>query len=158
MLFELQPRADQNFFALLPSVQVGRSRLVEREALAKFLDGVQEADDTSKFIEQVRREKGAPSRKKIRSLVRRYTEPVSLSSLPESISLSLGRLEISFRSVEELAEAMYAIARLLEDEGDCFAQAFEPELPSPDPEDDAGEVRNLFAELEQMESERAATR
>ena len=53
-LFELQPRSAQNFFALLPSVPVGRSRLVEREALARFLDGVQEADDVPAYMERVR--------------------------------------------------------------------------------------------------------
>jgi len=111
------------------------------------------------LLEQLRQEKAAPSRKKIRSLVRRDTEPASFSSLSESIGLSRGRLEVSFRSVEELAEAMYAIARLLEDEGDAFAEAFEPEPPPTDPLDqDAGEVRDLFAELEAMEADRASTR
>ena len=153
-LFELQTRAAQKLIELLPTVPIGTSRLVEREELAAFLERVREADDTSKLIEQVRGERDAPSRKKNRSLVRRDTEPVSLGSLPESVGLSRGRLEVSFRTVEQLAEAMYAIARLLEDEGEAFAQAFEPEPTTPDPPD-AGEVQSLFAELQQME---AATR
>jgi len=156
-LFELQPRAAQKLLEMLPAVTIGTSRLVEREALAGFLERVQEAEDTSSLLEQVRQEKAAPSRRKIRVLVRRDIEPVSLSSLPESIGLSRGRLEVSFRTVEQLAEAMYAIARLLEDEGEAFAQAFEPELPPPDPED-AGDVKAMFAELEQIEAERALTR
>lgn len=160
-LFELQPRSAQKLLELLPTVPVGTSRLVECEALANFLERVAEADDTSKFLEQVRQEKAIPSRKKIRSLVRRDTEPVSLSSLPESIGLSRGRLEVSFGTVEQLAQAMYAIARLLEDEGDDFAQAFELEPPPSDPpslHQEAGDLKALFAELEQMEAERAPTR
>ncbi len=156
-LFELQPRAAGKLLELLPTVPIGTSRLVEREALAGFLDRVREAENTSTFLEQVRQEKAAPSRRRIRSLVRRDLEPVSLSSLPESIGLSRGRLEVSFRTVEQLAEAMYAIARLLEDEGDAFAQAFELEPPPPDPKD-AGDVKAMFAELERMEAQRAPTR
>jgi len=56
-LFELQPRAAQKLLEFLPTVTLGTSRLLEREALAKFLDGVRAAEDTSKFIEQVRQEK-----------------------------------------------------------------------------------------------------
>jgi len=156
-LFELQSRAAQKLLELLPTVPVGTSLLIEREALASFLDGVREAEDTSTFLEQVRQEKAAPARRSLRTLVRRDAEPVSLSSLPESIGLSRGRLEVSFRTVEQLAEAMYAIARLLEDEGEAFAQAFEPELPPPDSEG-ADDVKAMFAELEQMEAERALTR
>ena len=156
-LFELQPRAAQKLLELLPTVPIGTAKLVEREELATFLDRVGEAEDTSRLMEEIRQERAAPSRKKIRSLVRRDAEPVSFSSLPESIGLSRGRLEVSFRTVVELAEAMYAIARLLEDEGDAFAEAFEVEPSPPDPED-AGEVQAMFAELEQMEANRAATR
>jgi len=130
--------------------------LVEREALVRLLDGVQEAEDVPAYLERVRNEGAEVSRRKIRSLVRRDVDPVSLTSLPESIGLSRGRLEVSFRSVEELAEAMYAMARLLEDEGDAFAEAFEPEPPLSDPLDGdaAGDVQAIFAELEQMEAER----
>jgi len=42
-LFELQPRAAQKFIEMLPAVTIGTSRLVEREALASFLERVQEA-------------------------------------------------------------------------------------------------------------------
>ena len=73
--------------------------------------------------------------------------------LPESIGLASGRLEVSFRSVEQLAEAMYVLARILEAEGDAFAAAYEPET---EPESqDAGDVRELFAELETMEASEA---
>ena len=149
-LFELQPRSAQNFFALLPSVPVGRSRLVEREALARFLDGVHEAADVPAYMERVRREGAEVSRKKIRSLVRADLAPASLASLPDSMSLSRGRLEISFRSVEQLAEAMLALARILEAEGEEFAERYEPEVPELQAED-TEEVREMFAELERIE-------
>ncbi len=152
-LFELQPRAAQNFFALLPSVPVGRSRLVEREALVRLLDGVQEADDVPAYLKRVRNEGAEVSRRKIRSLVRADLAPATLSSLPQSMSVSRGRLEISFRSVAELAEAMLALARVLESEGDEFTRAFEPrpEAAQPNGQD---EVREIFAELERMEATR----
>ena len=109
-LFELQPRAAQKLLELLPAVPIGTARLVEREALAKFLEGVREADDTSRYIERLRKTKAGVSPKKLRSLVRRDLDPVPLSSLPESVSLSRSRLEISF-PVRGAASGGYADAR-----------------------------------------------
>jgi hypothetical protein len=149
-LFELQPRAAQKLLELLPTIQLGTSRLVDREVLLAFLDRVRKADDTMALFEHIRAEKAAVSRRRPRTLVRRDDTPVSLASLPESIGLSRGRLEVSFRSVEQLAEAMYALARLLEEEGEEFARAFEPERPIAEPED-AGEVGRMFQELGAME-------
>jgi hypothetical protein len=39
-LFELQPRAAQKLLEMLPTVEIGTSRLVDREVLAGFLDRV----------------------------------------------------------------------------------------------------------------------
>ncbi len=150
-LFELQPRAAQNLLALLPSVPIGKAHVVEREALVSFLDQVHEAPDIIALFEQIRREKAGVSRRKLRGLVRRDFETADLASLPQSIGLSRGRLEVSFRSVEELAEAMFFLARLLDHNLDAFAQAFEPERSPPEP-GDAAEIRSMFAELEDMES------
>jgi len=152
-LFELQPRAAQNFSALLPSVPVGRSRLVEREALVKFLDGVQEAEDVPAYIERVRSEGAEVSRRKIRSLVRADIAPATLSSLPASMSLSRGRLEISFRSVEELAEAMLVLARVLEAEGEEFAALFETKTYEEESAE-ATETTEIFSDLLRMEERR----
>jgi len=124
-LFELQPRAAQKLLEMLPSVQIGSSRLVDREVLAGFLDRVRDADNTAELFEQVRTETAQVSRRKPRSIVRRDLDPICLGSLPSSISLSRGRMEVGFNTIEELAEAMYALARVLEAEGDEFAQRFE---------------------------------
>ncbi len=138
---------------------VGTSRLVEREALASFLERVQEAGDTSSLIEQVRREKAAPSRRSLRTLVRRDAEPASLTVTPEGVSLERGRLEISFRNLEQLAETLVYLASLLDGDLDGFAQAYEPEAPPPAEIDEAPrEVGAMFRELEQMEAEHASTR
>ena len=150
-LFELQPRAAQKLIEILPAVKIGTSLLVEREALGIFLDRVREAEDVAALFDHVRAEKAGASKKKVRSLVPRDTEPATLSSLPELIALSRGRLEISFSTVEELAEGMFALARLLQTDMDAFAQAFEPEMPLEVPED-AVVLDTLFAELEEMEA------
>lgn len=154
-LFELQPRAAQKLLEMLPTVKIGTSLLAERETLVVFLDRVREADDVTALFDQVRAEKAGVSKRKVRTLVPRDSEPITLTSLPESIALSRGRLEISFASVEQLAEAMFALARVLETEIDVFAQAYEPEVPPEVPED-AVDIGALFAELEEMENKRAA--
>ena len=152
-LFELQPRAAQKLLELLPAVAVGTAKLVERETLAKFLDGVQEAEDVSGYIEQVRLLKAGTSNRKLRALVRRDRDPASFTSLPRSVTLRPGRLEVSFRSLEELADAMYWLAQMLETAE--FACQFAPERTAPGEPEDAGEMRELFAELERLETERA---
>jgi hypothetical protein len=156
-LFELQPRAAQKLIALLPTVQVGTSRLAEREALAAFLDRIQDAEDVPVLLDQVRQEKIQVSRKRVRTLIRRDLDPIDLTSLPENVGFSRGRLEVSFRSLEELAEALLFVARILETDTDHFAQEYEPAGPEPEPEN-AGEMRQLFAELKQMEAERGIRR
>jgi hypothetical protein len=149
-LFELRPRAAQKLLELLPTVQVGSSRLVEREALVSLLEGIAEAEDTSAYLEAARRERAAVSRKKLRHLVPRDREPVHLASLPATLHLEPGLLEVSFTTIEELAQNMYALAQVIEADGDAFARKFElvPHRPSP-PE--AEEVEMIFAELEQLE-------
>jgi len=149
-LFELQPRAAQKLSEMLPSVRVGTSRLIEREALVSFLDRVHDADDVAVLFDQIRAEKTLASRRRIRSLVRRDLEPVSLSSLPDSIQLSRGHLAVDFTTVEQLAENLLLLARILESEGEELASAYEL---SPEPERDpaAAEVRQMFAELANSE-------
>ena len=105
---------------------VGTSRLVEREALSGFLDKVQEAEDVPAVLGQVRQEKNAASRKRLRSLIQQDHESVSPTSLPQSLTLTRGRLEVNFRSLEELAEAMYFLARALDGNLEGFAEMYEP--------------------------------
>ncbi len=144
---------------MLPAVTIGTSRLVEREALASFLERVQEAEDISSLIEQVRQEKSAPSRRSLRTLVRRDAEPASLTAIPEGMSLDRGRLEISFRNLEQLAKSLVYLAHLLDGDLDGFAQAYEPEAAPPaETNNAAGEVQAMISELEQMEAEHAALR
>ena len=149
-LFELQPRAAQKLLELLPSVQIGTARLVEREVLASFLERVRDADDTAALFETLRQEKAAAPRRKVRSLVRRDLDPVGLSSLPDGITLTRGRLDVSFGTVEQLAESLLMLARVLESDGDGFAEAYEVREETVRDDAAADEVRRMFAELEEL--------
>ncbi len=83
-LFKLQPRAAQKLLELQPTVQVGTSRLVERETLSGLLKRIRDADDTTELLEQVRREKAGISRKKM-------SAAIGLSRGPARGQLSDGR-------------------------------------------------------------------
>src|ERR1700692_165930 len=65
-LFELQPRAAQKLLSLLPTVAVGTSRLVEREALGSFLDGARDADDITAYLARIRTQGSARSAEQLR--------------------------------------------------------------------------------------------
>lgn len=151
LLFELQPRAAGKLLETLPTVAVGTSRLIERETLAGFLERVQEAEDVSAVLEQVRVEKDVASRKRLRSLIQQDHEPVSPTSLPQSLTLTRGRLEVNFRSLEELAEAMYFLARAMDGDLDAFAEQYEP-LPERDEALEEDGVEGLFRELQRHEA------
>ncbi len=152
-LFEVQPRSAQKLIELFPALAVGTSRLVEREALVRFLDGAQKAEDVSGYMEQVRAERAGSSRRKIRWLVRSDQAPVSVSSLPEGMILDRGRLEVSFRSVEELARSLLTLARILDEDPEAFVLAYEPEKPRVEDGERDG-VGRMFQELEAMEAAR----
>lgn len=157
LLFELQPRAAQKLLKMLPTTEVGTGHLVSRETLLSFLARVRDAEDTTVLFEQLRQDRHNSSRKKIRSLVQTDFAPASFASLPQRVTLSPGRLEVTFQTVDELAESLMKIAQLLAEEGDLFATSYEPKKP-PKFDDEADEVQRMFAELEAMEAQRAAER
>jgi len=153
VLFQLQPRAAQKLLELLPSVQVGTSKLIDREVLSAFLGKVRDTEDVSGLLDELRSRPATAQRRKIRSLVRRDVEPASLAALPDALHVVPGRVEVTFETVEQLAETMLMLARILETDGDAFAEAYEPRAPLPEPFA-AADVRSMFAELETMEAAR----
>ena len=153
VLFQLQPRAALNLIELLPTVSIGTSLLVEKDALISFLQGAQDADDVTAYFERVRLAKVTVSHRKIRSLVRQDREPLTIASLPHALHLSPGRLEIEFATVLELAEAMYTLARVLEGDEQEFARRYELSCVL-EPDKDSEEVNSMFLQLERDEQER----
>ena len=153
VLFQLQPRAALNLIELLPTVSIGTSLLVEKDALLSFLQGAQNADDVTAYFERVRLAKATVSHKIIRSLIRQDREPLTISSLPHALHLSPGRLEIEFATVLELAEAMYTLARVLESDEKEFARRYELSHVR-EPDKDSEEVHSMFLQLERDEEDR----
>jgi hypothetical protein len=149
-LFELQPRAAQKLLELLPTITVGTSRLVERESLALFLEQIHAAEKPSATIEALRQQKQRTSRRKIRSLVRTDTGPVTLASLPPNLTLATGRLEVTFGTIEELAQTMYYLAQIIDADGEEMARKYEP-YPVQGKDRATRETEELFMELEEME-------
>jgi hypothetical protein len=149
-LFALQPRAAQKLLSVLPTVTVGTSRLVEREVLSDFLDRVRDADDPSAAVEAQREQKASHGRRRLRSLVQRDEAPIVLSAPPPGLTLRRGRVQVEFRTLEDLASAMYFLARALESDAEAFAEAYEP--PFEAELDRSHEDAGLFLELEALEA------
>ena len=126
LLFELQPRAAQKLLELLPSTQVGTSRLVEREALAGFLERVHGADDVSEAFDAMRQEKATFPRRSLRTLIQVDEEAASLDAPPHGLILGRGRLEVRFESMEELAQADVLPCEGARRDLETFAKQYEP--------------------------------
>jgi hypothetical protein len=153
-LFQVQPRAAQLILEILPTTAIGRSRLVERQVLAEFLDRIRKADDPSAELDLIRGQGGEVSRKKLRTLVRRDVEPLQLDSLPANIEFIPGQMIVSFHTIEDLAQAMYSLARAIETDGDELARRFEVQEVADDGSPNRSEFEAMLQELSDLEATR----
>ena len=153
-LFQVQPRAAQLLLEMLPTSVIGRSRLVERQTLADFLDRIHNADDPSAELDLIRGQGGKASRKKIRTLVRLDSEPLQLDSLPGNIEFIPGQMIVSFRTIEDLAQAMYNLARVMESDGDELARRYEVQEVADNGSPDRSEFEAMMQELSRLEATR----
>ncbi len=158
-LFEVKPRAAQKLIQIVSvGAKVGRSALVERVALADFLTVVAESDDPEATLRVLRRQQKPAPRRALRELIQADSDPATLETIPRNITLSTGKMEIEFTRMEELAGALHAIAQILENQFEEFADRFEPVFEAVTEVDPVTEdLRRVFAELRRLEQEKAAS-
>ena len=130
-LFELQPRAAQVLMESLPTVGIGRSRLVEREALLALLEKVQKADDPAAVLAAAREEQSRP-RRSLREYMPHELPPAHWEALPASLTLAPGQVQIAFGSMEELAASLVQLASLLQERLEEFECRYAPRRSSPE--------------------------
>lgn len=153
-MFKLQPSSAGKLMEILPTVPIGGSLLVEREALKVFLERVAAADDVPALLTEIRRDKATRSRRKLRHVTRFDVEPVPMAALPEWIRFSRGRMEVDFATVEQLVEGMFMLAGILHNELDAFAATYETPSEERQANIAAGqEMRAMFDGLRKMEME-----
>jgi hypothetical protein len=140
--------------AIAVSARVGRSSLVARETLLAFLDHLAESPNPTAALLENRRDPQPVSRRKLRDLVQVDEVKPTLDSLPINVVPALGQLTIKFRTMKDLADGLVAIAEVLDEQLEEFAEKYEPaSQPRIDP--DKEEIDRLFRELEQMEAAKA---
>jgi hypothetical protein len=159
-LFGLMPRRAQALMKMLPRFEIGRTFEISREDLIAFLErvvgaappgcghhaaGKAVADLFTQILAEappVTREQPLPTAWPVRLTPRRST----LASLPESVVVRRGVVELHGRTREDVTAAAMAFAAVLET--DEFVEAFELRKPvQRDPE-----VREMFEELERDEA------
>ena len=151
-LFELQPRAAQALVqGISPSAKVGRSFLLARADLEAFLDRIHEGAHPASLLSA--RSEPVP-RRRLRELVQVDRVPATLDEAPGNISFQPGELAIGFRSMQELAGALLALAEIL-DNAEQFAAFEDRYVPHPTAADrgaeDGAAVQKMFKELEVAE-------
>ncbi|WP_420240091.1 hypothetical protein ACOBR2_21500 (plasmid) [Telmatobacter bradus] len=125
-LFEIQPRSAQMLLGVLPTVRIGRTLLVEREALVGFLERLNKASDPGQELSALRTAPKPPViRRKLRELIRRDAD-TTLTSLPSNIKLEVGQLGIHFQNIEDLVQSLWRLAQVLEGDLEGFAERYEP--------------------------------
>jgi len=153
-LFQIQQGAASRLLEIVPTLKINGSYLAEREGMLAFLDKVQETDDVTTLMRRLRAEKNSPPRRAVRQMVRRDTSPVSLAGLPDSLRLTRGHLKIKFETLEDLVNTLYLLARILDDDLEAFAEKYEP-IRTKTVNEEAEDVRRMFAELQELETNRA---
>ena len=154
-LFVVMERSAQKLMKRMPRFRAGPGFEVSREDLIAFLERVEVHQDAGMdvpaLLSQMLTEAPPILREQLPSpiLPMRVT-PWALTSLPESILIRRGVVEISGRTSAELAGSLMALAAVIET--DEFAAVFELRKPVGSV---APEVRTMFEELEQMEAAHA---
>ena len=124
-LFAIQARSAQHLIATMPSVAVGRARLVEREELLRLLTCLDEAADPTEVYAKLRGAGGRRVRRQLRTLSLQDNH-ADLDAPPTGLSLCRGELKLQFQSLEQLAEILVYLATILRDDVAAFASRYEP--------------------------------
>ena len=144
-LFELQPRSAQQLMAALPSISIGRARLVEREALSDFLRRLNESNNPAETFARMRTQGGKAVSRKLRDFsLRDY--PADVDAPPGTMTLTRGELQVRFKTLEELAEAMLYLATVFTHDLEGFAKRYEPTIESSGTEYEEAELLRADAE------------
>ncbi len=139
-ILEVQPRSAQMLLNLLPTVRIGKNLLVERDALAALFERLRQSEDPAATLAALRAQPRPPAtRRSLRDLLPRDIA-AGTTELPANVELERGSLQIRFANLEELANALYRLAILLEGDLDGFAERYEPET-TVDPADTAENKR-----------------
>jgi hypothetical protein len=125
-LFQIQPRSAQMLMGLMPTVTIGASALVERQALSALLDRIAAADDPAAELASLRAQGKPPAvRRSLRELVQTDFD-ADLSSTPAGMLLERGLLTARFESLADLASMLQWLAQVMDEDLEGFAARYEP--------------------------------
>jgi hypothetical protein len=157
-LFGVMERSAQKLMKLMPRFQTGPGFEVSREDLMAFLERVEVHRDAGMDVPGLLNQMLAAGSPILReqlplplvSPIRLTPRPRTLASLPDSVVVRRGMVELHGRTREDVAAAAAAFAAVIET--DEFAEAFELRKPVARV---APEVAEMFEELKQMEAAHA---
>jgi hypothetical protein len=124
--------------------------------LADFLTRIAESANPEATLQVQKKVFNTAARRTLRGLIQNDSTLATLTTMPRNIIPSAGKLEIEFSRMEELAGALHAIAQILENEFEEFANRFEPALePVTEIDPVVEDLRRAFAELRSREREKS---
>jgi hypothetical protein len=125
-------RAQQMMTRLVPAVEIGTNVVVERAELMVALEALARGDRMATFRARRRRAAEEIAEAQEQAAAREVEVPGvplrrTLESLPATISLRPGRLDIRFKSVSDLWRQLSELASAAAADRDRFREAAEPE-------------------------------
>jgi hypothetical protein len=146
-LFGVGRATAQTLMKAIGEVQpVGGAHFVERSSLLSFLDAMIDAPDFDLALRsRVREADAPPSPKPLRVALPSDLRSIMLRDLPENISLSPGRLEITADSAVVMLESLALLAQAMQNDLAQVQAIWEPAAEPPEVEDD--DLRAFLSEL-----------
>jgi hypothetical protein len=137
-LFSVGRATAQTLMKAIGEVQpVGGAHFVERNSLLGFLNAMIDAPDFDQaFRSRVREADAPPCTKPLRVALPADLRSITLKDLPEHISLSPGRLEITADSTVAMLESLALLAQAMQNDLAQVQAMLEPPPRPPDVEED----------------------
>jgi hypothetical protein len=152
LLFKVSSSSAGRLMKMVATESVGVAHLVGRERLSTFLEGVSETADVAGLCEKIRADRENLTRVKARYLCLRDEAEVPFASLPRSIVIVPGRLEICFDTVENLVAQLVTLGQAMVDDPLGFQAACEIQW-QPEESAEARDARFIQSEIERMDAE-----
>ena len=146
-LFGVGRATAQTLMKAIGEVQpVGGAHFVERRSLLSFLDAMIDAPDFDLALRsRVREADAPPAPKPLRVALPSDLRSIMLKDLPQHISLSQGRLEITADSTVAMLESLALLAQAMQNDLTQVHAVLEPPATPPVVED--ADLRTFLAEL-----------
>lgn len=146
--------AQQLMRAIGEVTNVGGKYVVSRSSVLNFLESARQAESVESAVRtRIQEADPVPRPRFMKNPLPEDMRSVMFRDLPDSVSITQGRIEILGDNVTEVTEMLLLLAMAMQNDYESIAQVLDP--PPTPPSVEVDELREMFARLRQKEEEQA---